>query len=152
QGEDGGASRFSGADAGRSVFHDNAIGGGDTEGGGALQIGLRIGLTAGDVVGGDQVFGLGEATCADADVGERTGTGGDDSPVVDWEGPQQVDGAGQSDYVRDVFYLPLLHLAVFGIVIGVGKEFTEGGDARPTVGLADDGVRVEAVDASEAGP
>jgi hypothetical protein len=68
------------------------------------------------------------------------------------EGLQEFEGAGEGNHAFGVFDFAALDFAIFGDVVGVGKEFADGGDARAAVSPADDFVWDEAVLDSPFGP
>jgi hypothetical protein len=68
------------------------------------------------------------------------------------ESLQDLERAGEGDYAFDVFDFAALDFAIFGVVVGVGEEFADGGEAGAAVGLADDFVGNEAVFIRPDGP
>ena len=81
---------LAGAHSGGDVFDHDAFRSGESEDGGAFQIGLGMGLAVGDVVGGDQLFRQGQAGGADADLGKGTRAGGNDGPAIVGKAGQQL--------------------------------------------------------------
>jgi hypothetical protein len=65
---------------------------------------------------------------------------------------QDFERAREGNYAIDVFDFAALDFAIFGVVIGVRQEFADGGEARATVGLADDIIGDEAVFVGPDGP
>jgi hypothetical protein len=54
------------------------------------------------------------------------------------ERSQKVEGTGEGNHAYDVFDLAELDFAIFGVVVGVGEELADGGEAGAAMGLADD--------------
>jgi hypothetical protein len=152
QGEDAAARGFGGADPGRCVFHDDAVGGREAESLCGFDIGLGIGFAALYVGGGDHVFRHGEAGGVNADLGQSACARCGDRPAILREGLQEFESAREGNYAFGVFDFAALDFTIFGFVVGVGEEFTDGGDARTAVGLADDLVGDEAVLVGPDGP
>jgi len=74
---------LTGADAGGSVFDDDAIASGKAESGGSLEIRFGIGLATLDVTGRDHVANeMKNARCTKTDFGEFADGGGDHSELV----------------------------------------------------------------------
>ena len=86
-----------------------------------------------------------EASGADAHLRERAAAGGGDSPTILRERLQEFESAGKGNHALDVFNFGAFDFAIFGVVIGVGKEFAYGGDAGAAVGLAHDIIRIESM-------
>ena len=93
-----------------------------------------------------------EAGCTDADFRERAAAGGGDGPAILRDCLQEFESAGEGNHACDVFDFAALDFAIFGGVIGVGKEFAYGGDAGAAVGLAYDFLGDEAVLGGPLGP
>jgi len=148
-GEDAAAGGFAGADAGRGVFDDDALGGGNAERGGSLEIRLGIRLAMLDVTGRDHVADERKnARGTKTDFGKLADGGGNDREALRRELREQLAGARQSGNVGDVVDFGLLHPQVFremGFRGGVGEEFLDADQAGPSVGVLDNSLGVEAV-------
>jgi len=113
-GQDAAAGGFAGADAGRSVFDDNAVGRGKAESGGSGEVGLGIRLTKLDVAGGDEIADeIEEAGGAEAHFGEAARGGSNDGELAGRDGGEEFTRAGEGDDVGDVVYLCLLEPGMF---------------------------------------
>src|SRR6266851_5042405 len=145
QREDAGAGGFAGAYAGGGVFNDDAVAGGKAQKFRGFDVRLGIRLAALDVRGGNHVFRQPETSSANAHLRERASAGGGDHPTVGGKRLQKLQRAGEGNYAFHVFDFAAFDLAIFRIVIGVGKQLANGGDARPAVRLAHDFVGHEAV-------
>ena len=143
------AGGFAGTRAGRSVFDNDAIVGGQAESGRTFQVRLGIRFASQDVAGGDQVMDiLPEAGGAEPDFGERARGGSDDSELTRRQSREQFPGPGKSDNVGDIFNFSALHPVVFGKVggrIGVGQEFANGCQTGAAVGELNGGIGIEIV-------
>jgi hypothetical protein len=148
-GEGAAAGGFARAHAGRGVLDDDAVGRGKAESGGALEIGLGIGLAVLDVTGRDHVANEMENTSGtETDFGEFANGGGDNREAVRRELGEQLGSTGESDNIGDVFYLGLLHPKVFrevNFVGGVGEEFLDADEAGAAVGALDNSGGAETV-------
>ena len=65
---------------------------------------------------------------------------------------QEFEGAGERNYAVDIFDFAALDFAIFGIVVGMGEELADSGEAGAAVGLADDFFGDEAVFVGPDGP
>jgi hypothetical protein len=137
---------FAGTYACRRVFHDEAIGGRELQEFRSLYIRIGVGLEPLDVGGGDQMFWPGQTGDPDAHFGERARARRDDGPALEPQRVKQAQDPGQRYHTVGVFDLPALHLAIFGLVIGVREEFAKRDHAGPPVSAADDLFRYEAVE------
>lgn len=154
--EDASAGGFARTRAGGSVFDDDAELRVQVQGGSTFPIGLGVGLTAGNVAGGNEVLDVWpHAGGTKADFGERTGGRRDDGELRRENGGKEFFRAGERDNIVDVFDFGAFHPVVFGQMdgrIGVGEEFLDGGEASATVGAQDGVVGVEVVLAGPACP
>jgi hypothetical protein len=150
------ASGFAGTGAGGRVFDDDAILRGKLDGGGSFEIGLRIGLAALDVGGGDEVGDVfPEVGDAQADFGEGACGGSDYGESAGRNCSEQFFGARECDDVGDILDFTAFHPLIFGKMdrgVGVGQKFPEGVKAHASVGEVDDVFGIHIVLESPAGP
>ena len=134
-----------GADAGRGVLEDQTGAGIEAEGGGSGEIGLGIGLAAGDVVGRNHGGRDRERDSVQAGGGEPASTGSDDSVAVGRESGEQGAGSGKDFEAGDVGDFGLLD--EFGLVGGVevGRDQADSLDGGAAVSDVDDVGGVEVV-------
>ncbi len=148
-GEDAATGGFAGADAGRGVFDDDALSGGNIERGGSLEIRLGIRLAMLDVTGRNHVADERKnARSTKTDFCKFADGGGDDRKAFRRELGEQLTGARQSDNVGDILYFGALHSEVFrevNFVGGMGEEFLDADEAGASVGALDNSRGVEAV-------
>ncbi len=105
-GHPGGAT---GRETGGGVLEDDAVGRVDAEFAGGEEIGLGVGLAAGDVVGGDHRLGE-DPDGVEPGLGQTPGGGGDDGPAVGGQRAEEGLRAGQQTdaAVRYVLHLQRL--------------------------------------------
>jgi hypothetical protein len=152
QGQDSDAGGLARADAGGSVFDDDAVIGGKAQKLRGFEIGLGVGLAAEDVIGADQVLWEWEAGSADADFSQTAGARGGDGPAILRKNLKELERAGEGNYAVGVFDFAALDFAIFGFMIGVGQEVADGGDTGAAMSLANDLVGDEAVLVGPDGP
>jgi hypothetical protein len=155
-GKNAAASGFAGTSAGGRVFDDDAILWGKVDGGGAFEIGLRIGFAVLDVGGGDEVGDVfPEMSDAQADFGEGAGGGSDYTESAGRNCGEQFFGAREGDDVGDILDFTAFHPLIFDKMdrgVGVGQELPEGVKAHASVGEVDDVFGIHIVLESPAGP
>ena len=141
-GQHAAAGGFAGADAGRSVFDDDAVGRGKAESGGSGEVGLGIGLATLDVAGGDEMTcEFEEAGGAETHFGEAGRGGSDDGELAGRDGGKEFARAGEGDDVGDVVDLGLLEPGMFLEMNGIGcvrEEHLDGGKTGAAVSGPDD--------------
>lgn len=94
QGHGGHARGAAGLESGRGVLEDDAVGRVDAESAGGEEVGLGVGLAAGDVVGGDEGLGQ-DADGVEAGLGEAPRGRGDDGPALAGQRVEEVLRAGE---------------------------------------------------------
>ena len=141
-GQDAAAGGFAGANAGRSVFDDDAVGRGKAKSGGSGEVGLGIGLATLDVGGGDEMTcEFEEAGGAEAHFSEAARGGSDHGELAGRDGGEEFTCAGEGDDVGDVVDLGLLQPSVFlemNGIRGVREEHLDGGETGAAVSGLDD--------------
>ena len=154
--ERAGPGGFAGSCAGGSIFRDDAKLRMEMKGGGTCEVGLGIGLAAGDVAGRDEVLDVRpEPGGAQANLGESAGRGSDHSELRGRDGGEKFPSSRKSDDIVDVFDFSAFHPFVLGEVnggIGVGEKFPDGGEARAAMGGGDRVIGIEVVLAGPARP
>src|SRR5260370_639526 len=86
-----------------------------------------------------------ETSSANAHLRERASAGSGDHPTVGGKRLQKFQRAGEGNYAFHVFDFAAFDLAILRVVIGVGKQLANGGDAGPAMRLAHEFVGHEAV-------
>src|SRR2546427_5906163 len=92
-------------------------------------------------------------TCRmNAHFGKRPRAGGYHSPAIGRESAEKFQCAGQGDDAFQILDFALLNFTIFGFGVRAGQEFTQGGEAGPSVGPADNFLGVETMFERPTGP
>src|SRR5579862_2359270 len=143
--DDTGSGSLSRADSSGDVLHDDAFSCREAEHGCSFLIGLGIGLTVHDVIGGDESPWQGQTGGFDANLGQRARARSDDGPAIGGKACEKVERAGERDHAFKVFDLAALNFAILGFVISVRKIFADGGETGTSVGGGYDFLGIESM-------
>lgn len=136
---------FAGANAGRSIFENDAILWSEAEEFCPAQVGLRVRLGVADIGRGDHFRGSGKAGYAQPHQSQSAGARSDDGPAIGRKRAQEFGGAGKGDNALDILDFHAFDHGVFGGVIGVREKFADGRETGTAMGTTHGLLRIETV-------